>query len=133
MINDTCNVRARNLAGRDAQAWRQRSRRRGWRRAAAAAAPAPGASPVPEINCPSVEYRIGAATMAVNSPGTENAALGLRYQASFVQTARECILRGNDLAIKIGVQGRIVVGPAGGPGQINIPLRYALVREGLEP
>jgi len=86
-----------------------------------------------DINCPGVEYRQGAATMAVNNPGSENAALGLRYQASFAQTARECILRGNDLTIKVGVQGRVVVGPAGGPGPITIPLRYALVREGAEP
>jgi hypothetical protein len=70
--------------------------------------------------------------MAINSPGSDNA-LSLRYQLSFTQTARECVLRGNDLTIKVGVQGRIVVGPAGGPGPISIPLRYALVREGSEP
>jgi hypothetical protein len=86
-----------------------------------------------DINCPSVDYRQGAATMAVNGAGSENTALNLRYQASFTQTARECILRGNNLTIKVGVQGRIVVGPAGGPGPISIPLRYALVREGTEP
>jgi hypothetical protein len=86
-----------------------------------------------DIECPSVEYRQGAATLAVNSPGAENTALSLRYQASFTQTARECILRGNNLTIKVGVQGRVVVGPAGGPGSIGIPLRYALVREGAEP
>jgi hypothetical protein len=100
---------------------------------AAPQAAAGAAATAADINCPSVEYRQGAATMAVNSPGSENAALGLRYQASFAQTARECILRGNDLTIKVGVQGRVVVGPAGGPGPISIPLRYALVREGSEP
>ena len=98
-----------------------------------AAPQAAAGTPAADIECPSVEYRQGAATMAVNSPGYENEALGLRYQASFTQTARECILRGNDLTIKVGVQGRIVVGPAGAPGSINIPLRYALVREGKEP
>jgi hypothetical protein len=86
-----------------------------------------------EIECPGVEYRQGAATLAVNNPGAENTALSLRYQASFTQTARECILGGNNLIIKVGVQGRIVVGPAGAPGSINIPLRYALVRESTEP
>jgi hypothetical protein len=80
-----------------------------------------------------VEYRQGAATLSVNNSNAENAALGLRYQGSFVQTARECLLRGGDLTIKVGVQGRVVVGPAGEPGQVSIPLRYALVREGLAP
>ena len=87
----------------------------------------------PEINCPSVEYRQGAATLTVNKSASENAALDVRHVASFTQTARECILRGNDLTIKVGVQGRVVAGPAGGPGPITIPLRYALVREGAEP
>lgn len=86
-----------------------------------------------EANCPAVAYRQGAATWAVNSPGVENSAMGLRYQASFIQTARECIVTGGNLTIKVGVQGRIVIGPAGSPGTVNIPLRYALVRDGLHP
>jgi hypothetical protein len=101
--------------------------------AAATPVAAPGAPAAPYVNCPSVDYRQGAATLAVNTPGVENAALSLRYQASFVNTARECVVRGGDLIIKVGVQGRIVVGPAGASGQVSIPLRYALVREGLEP
>jgi hypothetical protein len=87
----------------------------------------------PEIECPGVEYRQGAATWAMNGPATESTALSLRYQLSFIQTARECILAGNNLTIKVGIQGRVVVGPAGSAGTINIPVRYALVREGLQP
>ena len=37
------------------------------------------------------------------------------------------------MTVKVGVQGRVIIGPAGGPGQIEIPLRYALVQEGPEP
>jgi hypothetical protein len=85
-----------------------------------------------DIECPSVEYRQGAATLAVNTPGAEPSALSVRYQVSFTQTARECVLRDNNITIKVGVQGRIVVGPAGAPSSVTIPLRYALVREGLE-
>ncbi|SRR5579871_1942789 len=97
-------------------------------------APQPaGGSAAADIDCPSVEYRQGAATYAVNAPGAESSALSLRYQASFTQTARECVLSGNNLTIKVGVQGRVVVGPAGAPSSITIPLRYALVREGIEP
>jgi hypothetical protein len=92
-----------------------------------------GAAASTEIECPSVEYRQGAATWAVNGPATENNALSVKYQVSFLQTARECIAAGGNVTIKVGVQGRIVVGPAGGPGTLNVPLRYALVREGLQP
>jgi hypothetical protein len=86
-----------------------------------------------DINCPPVEYRQGAGTWAVNGPAAESSAMSLRYQASFTQTARECLVSGSNLTIKVGVQGRIVMGPAGSAGTINVPLRYALVREDLHP
>jgi hypothetical protein len=87
-----------------------------------------------DFNCPGVDYRQGAATYNVtDSKSAENAALNLKYLASFVKTARECDVRGNNVTIKVGVQGRVVVGPAGSPGTVPIPLRYALVKEGLDP
>jgi hypothetical protein len=35
--------------------------------------------------------------------------------------------------MKVGVQGRILLGPAGGPGKLDVPMRYAVVKEGPEP
>jgi hypothetical protein len=32
--------------------------------------------------------------------------------------------------VKVGVQGRIILGPAGEAGPVDVPLRYAIVREG---
>ena len=87
----------------------------------------------PEIDCPTVDIRPGTSTFAVSTLGAEPAALSMRYQASFGQTARECKLAGNTLTIRVGIEGRIVVGPAGGPGQVEIPIRYAVVQEGPEP
>jgi len=57
----------------------------------------------------------------------------LRYQLSFGQTARECAVQGANLSIKVGVQGRVILGPMGGPGQVDVPVRYAVVREGPQP
>jgi hypothetical protein len=37
------------------------------------------------------------------------------------------------MSIKVGVQGRVILGPMGAPGKIDVPLRYAVVREGPEP
>ena len=92
-----------------------------------------GAAASSDIECPGVQYRQGAATWTVNGPAAENSALSVKYQGSFLQAARECIVAGGNLTIKVGVQGRIVVGPAGSPGTLNVPVRYALVREGLQP
>ena len=37
------------------------------------------------------------------------------------------------MTIKVGVQGRVILGPMGTPGQVDVPLRYAVVREGPDP
>lgn len=57
--------------------------------------------------------------------------MGLKYQGVFVRAARECRVSGREVSIKVGVQGRIIIGPAGGPGELTVPLRYALVQESV--
>ena len=87
----------------------------------------------PEIECPGVDIRTGASTMNVAAKTADATAGDLRYQLSFGQTARECVVQGSTLIIKIGVQGRVILGPMGSPGQVDVPLRYAVVREGPQP
>jgi hypothetical protein len=60
-------------------------------------------------------------------------AADLRYQLSIEQTARECHVQGGAMSIKVGVQGRVLLGPFGTSGAFDVPLRYAVVREGPEP
>jgi hypothetical protein len=99
----------------------------------AAASAAPGEAVPNEIDCPRVDIRQGASTLSVSDPKAESPALGLRYQGTIVRTARECTLRDKMVNIRVGVQGRVLVGPAGAPGSLTVPLRYALVKEGMEP
>jgi hypothetical protein len=37
------------------------------------------------------------------------------------------------MTMKVGIEGRVITGPAGGPGSIELPLRIAVVREGVTP
>jgi hypothetical protein len=87
----------------------------------------------PNVECPGVEIRTGASTLNIAAKAGEATAGDLRYQLSFGQTARECAVQSGTMSIKVGVQGRVILGPLGGPGQVDIPLRYAVVREGPEP
>lgn len=98
-----------------------------------ASAREPGDPQKPDIDCPSIDIRQGASTLTVAPPTRDSAAAGIRYQASIGRTARECALAGGTMALKVGVQGRVVLGPAGAPGQLDIPIRYAVVQEGVEP
>jgi hypothetical protein len=97
---------------------------------------APAVAGVPAFNpddCPNVDIRTGAGTMTINGKLPDAAATDVRYQLTFTQLARQCALIGGNLVMKVGVQGRIVVGPLGGPGPVELPLRYAVVKEGVAP
>jgi hypothetical protein len=98
-----------------------------------AEASAAAAQPVASNDCPTIDVRSGASTYVVGPPGAEPTATTLRYQATLAQTARECTVIAGNMTVKVGVQGRVILGPAGGPGQIEVPLRLALVQEGVEP
>lgn len=95
---------------------------------------APGGD-LSDLSCPSVAVRTGASTLTIGSkPGQgEPAPLEVRYQGTVVNTARECHLNAGLFSIKVGVEGRVIAGPAGGPGTIEVPLRIAVVREGANP
>lgn len=88
-----------------------------------------------DVECPSVEVRTGAATLMIgNSPqGGEPSPLDLRYQGTIVRTARECAVNSGMMTMKVGIEGRVITGPAGAPGQLDVPLRIAVVQEGVQP
>jgi hypothetical protein len=83
-----------------------------------------------DIDCPGMMVRNGASTWQVPA-GTNNT--NLRYQGSLGQLARECAVLGDSMTIKVGIEGRVLVGPKGGAGSLAVPLRIALVQEGTQP
>jgi len=101
----------------------------------AADANASAASTLPtNFECPSVQVRNGAATLAANANPTEPTAMNLKYQVTINTTARECRMGpGNTVSLKIGMQGRVILGPEGGnTTSIDVPLRFAVVEETVD-
>ena len=86
-----------------------------------------------EVTCPTVAIRPGASTYAVGMPGKEATGSDLRYQATITRTARDCSLAGGQVTARIGIQGRVIVGPAGAPASVDVPLRVAVVQDGVTP
>lgn len=82
------------------------------------------------LTCPSVAIRFGASTLAVGAPGKPASGNDLRYQGTITRTARDCNLANNQITARIGIQGRVIVGPAGAPPTVDIPMRVAVVQEG---
>jgi hypothetical protein len=91
--------------------------------------PQPVANAQPDVDCPFIDIRQGASTLTVPPPPPDgsNEAMTLRYQGSFVRAARECAVVSGQMVMKVGIEGRVVVGPAGGPGHLDVPLRIAVV------
>ena len=93
-----------------------------------AAAPPPipevGARPA-DFDCPHVETFEGKAALRVGGEASSS----VRHQFSLGDVARECSLAGNQISIKVGMQGRVLIGPAGGPGTYSTAVRIAVRSE----
>ncbi len=91
----------------------------------------PAAADGIEVDCPVVKIRAGASTYAVAAPGKQPVGSDLRYQATITRTARDCTRSGGQIIARIGIQGRVIAGPAGSPAAVEIPLRVAVVQTGI--
>ncbi|MFT4118640.1 hypothetical protein [Bradyrhizobium sp.] len=96
-------------------------------------APAPGQPAADDdVDCPQVTVRAGASTFAVAAQGKQAVGNDVRYQASITKMARECTRTGGgEITARIGIQGRVIAGPAGAPTSVEVPLRVAVVQGGV--
>ena len=99
----------------------------------AANAPAPSSEnqSQSELTCPPVAIRAGASTYAVAAPGKQPVGNDLRFQATIGKMARECTVNGGVITARIGIQGRVIAGPAGAPASVQVPIRVAVVQGGV--
>jgi len=92
------------------------------------AAPADGET---DLSCPPVSIRAGASTFAVAAPGKQAVGNDVRYQATITKTARDCRRTGGEITARVGIQGRVIAGPAGAPSSVEVPMRIAVVQGGV--
>jgi len=94
-------------------------------------APTVSNEPEDELNCPPIGIRAGAATYAVAAPGKQAVGNDVRFQVTITKTARDCTKANGEITARIGIQGRVIVGPAGAPPSIEVPIRVAVVQGGI--
>jgi hypothetical protein len=99
--------------------------------AQSAAPTAPGKQIPDDLYCPPVSIRAGASTYAVAAPGKQAVGNDLRFQATITRTARECDYNSGQITARIGIQGRVIAGPAGAPSSVLVPVRVAVVQGGV--
>lgn len=85
-------------------------------------------TPVDHVKCPDIAILDGTAEDRVYGTGDQTNA-NLRHQFSMTQVARDCQVDGGTLKLKIGVAGKLLLGPVGAPGTFPAPIRIAIVRD----
>jgi hypothetical protein len=78
-----------------------------------------------EIECPPVSIVPGGAALRVGGGTSES----VRSQVTITEVARECARGpGGSVIMKVGAEGRVLVGPAGGAGSLAAPMRIEVRR-----
>lgn len=119
-----------SLGDRFSQLFGGKSQAAGEASPAATAASTDAAS---SVECPPVALRDGASTIAVGQAGASSSANDVRYQLTITRTARECAVNAGQVLAKVGMEGRVIVGPLGAPPNVTAPIRIAVVQEGVSP
>lgn len=82
--------------------------------------------------CPKIKIRAGTETMRVYPKGVKkddaDAKKQLQFQATIQESVRECNYIANTLSMRVGIAGRVINGPTGGAGALELPIRIAVTR-----
>ena len=55
----------------------------------------------------------------------------LNYQAVLDKQSRNCVASNGLITVKMGVVGRVLLGPAGSQKSVDVPIRFAVERDGV--
>lgn len=79
-----------------------------------------------DYGCPSASILDGTAAYRIGG----DSARGVSHQAAIHDIARECKAQGNVMHIKVGVQGRLLLGETGKAGTFTVPVRVVVRSNG---
>lgn len=79
-----------------------------------------------EFGCPALDILENKAAFRGGSAAQQ--ASGVGFQASIANIARECIVQGREIRVRVGVEGRVLLGQNGRPGTFSVPVRVVVKR-----
>jgi hypothetical protein len=88
------------------------------------------ALPAIATECPPIKVRPGAEAVYFYGKGKVGNPNDLQYQAVIDKQSRNCNVSANQITIKMGVVGRLMLGPAGSQSSVDLPLRFAVESDG---
>jgi hypothetical protein len=88
------------------------------------------ALPAIATECPPIKIRPGAEALFFYGGGKAGNPEDLHYQADLEKETRNCVVSNGLITVKMGVIGRVLLGPAGKETSVNVPLRFSVERNG---
>ena len=92
---------------------------------------ASNAMPVIATECPPIKVRTGGEAMFYFGNGKAGDPRDLHYQAVIDNQSRNCVVSNGLITVKMGMVGRVLLGPKGTEKSINVPVRFAVERDGV--
>jgi hypothetical protein len=89
------------------------------------------ALPAIATECPEIRIRPGSEALFFYGGGKVGDPRDLQYQAIIDQHSRNCVVSNGLITVKMGVSGRVLLGPKGSQQAIDIPVRFAVERDSV--
>ncbi|UJQ95843.1 hypothetical protein [Mariluticola halotolerans] len=96
---------------------------------AAIAQAAPSALPAIATECPPIKVRNGGESVFSYANKKIGDPRELQFQAVIDKQSRNCVVSNGLITVKMGVVGRLLLGPAGEQKDFTLPLRFAVERD----
>lgn len=96
---------------------------------AAIAQAAPNALPVIATECPPIKVRNGGGALFSYADRKVGDPRSLKFQAVIDKQSRNCIVSNGLITVKMGVVGRLLLGPEGEQSDYTVPIRFAVERD----
>lgn len=90
---------------------------------------ATNALPAIATECPPIKVRPGGEALFYYGKGKVGNARDLNYQAVIDKQSRNCVVSNGLITVKMGVVGRLLLGPSGNQTNVTVPIRFAVERD----
>ena len=89
------------------------------------------ALPAIATECPPIKVRPGGEALFYYGKGKVGNPRDLNYQAVIDKQSRNCVVSNGLITVKMGVVGRLLLGPSGNQTDVTIPIRFAVERDNV--
>lgn len=95
------------------------------------AAASTNALPAIATECPPIKVRPGSEALFYYGKGRVGNPKDLNYQAIIDKQSRNCVVSNGLITVKMGMVGRVLIGPAGSQKSVDVPVRFTVERDNV--